>query len=93
MKNTIYLMVILLISSCDYKPFNTTLYSEKELKMFICDDVVIFCWGGITTKGKIIRNNTDKRTITMMKQNGFNPDLWVKQDINYDDIKYCFSEY
>lgn len=84
--NALYTLLVVVLSSCNY---NSKLYTDKQIKMFAQNDTIVFCWAGITVKGKVIKNNITQKTITMYRQNVTELDYWMKEEIKYDDIKYC----
>ena len=84
---TLYILLVAVLGSCND---NTKLYTYKQIKMFAQNDTIVFCWAGTTVKGKVIKNNVAKKTITMYRQNVTELDYWMKEEIEYDDIKYCY---
>lgn len=86
-KYFLYTLLVAVLISCNYQ---NKLYTNKEMIMFAKNDTIIFCYAGTTIKGKILKNNVSKKTITLMRQNVVDLDYWMKDEIKYDRIKYCY---
>jgi len=81
-----YTLLVAVLVSCND---DIKLYTNKEIKMFAQNDTIVFCFAGITVKGKVIKNNVSKKTIILLRQNVTDLDFWMKEEIKYKTIKYC----